>query len=82
MSKTDFYCQCTLRKHLHHNHCLEQVSYIPQQFAELSNCIKLRDENGVWVDGWIIVRVGEPREAKLVENEERTYTRTRKTSDI
>ena len=34
---------------------LEQVSWIPQEFAVQGATLKLRDRTGAWVDGWKVI---------------------------
>ncbi len=47
MSKKTYYRQCRLQKGNTH-----QMSWIPEEFAVKGKIIKLRDEDGVWDDGW------------------------------
>jgi len=81
MSKTQFYCQCVLRK-FDGKTTREQVSYIPEEYAIQDNSVKLRDDAGVWVDGWCVESVGAKVDASYVETHERDYLSQRKASDI
>ncbi len=47
------YIQCGLVKG-----CLYQVSFLPSRHAVKGNVVKLREENGVWNDGWKVVWIG------------------------
>lgn len=33
------------------------TSFIPQAFAKVGRVLKLQDETGLWVDGWVVERV-------------------------
>jgi hypothetical protein len=81
MSKTKFYRQCQLSRREGTGH-IQQVSFIPEEYAIIGNFIKLKNANDEWVDGWKIEHAGEKKDAKYVEENERVWTRTRKTSDI
>jgi uncharacterized membrane protein YGL010W len=81
MNKTDYYCQCTLEKYAK-NYTATKVSFIPEQFAFAGNVLKLKNEDGEWVEGWIVQLVGHKVDADFVESHERDYSRQRKSSDI
>lgn len=81
MSKVEFYCQCVLRK-FNGKTTRELVSYIPEQFAIQDNLIKLKNDDGEWVDGWRVETVGAKVDANYVEAHERDYRSQRKASDI
>lgn len=74
--KTDFYCQCRLRKGN-----TEQVAWIPQCFAEVGKAVQIRGEKG-WDDGWVVFFASEPLDAEIVEKNEGNYRKQRKASDI
>jgi hypothetical protein len=57
MSKKTYYRQCRLNK----SGMLDQVSWIPEQFAVLGKVLKLRNEGGEWDDGWVVKNVGDTR---------------------
>jgi hypothetical protein len=72
-----FHVQCRMKRKN-----ANQTSYIPEQFARVGNIVKLKDQNGVWEDGWVIFQCG-PRVLSAVVNERgQDYKRTRKASDI
>jgi hypothetical protein len=54
--KRTFYRQCTLQRT-----STTQVSWIPEPFCELGKTLKLRDDDGLWTDGWKVVTVGPKR---------------------
>lgn len=81
MSKTRFYRQCKLVRREGESQ-IQQVSFIPEEYAIVGNFIKLRNADDEWVDGWKVEYAGEKKDAKYVEENERIWTRTRKNSDI
>jgi hypothetical protein len=83
MKKAKFYRQCTLRKKSEKGY-LEQVSWIPEPFCVEGKVLKLREEGTEnWDDGWVVYgKPSEPLEAEKVEQNSRTYLKTRKASDI
>lgn len=56
MSKKTYYRQCRLKKGN-----AEQVSYIPEPFCTEGRVLRLRDDNGVWTDGWLVTFAGKHR---------------------
>jgi hypothetical protein len=81
MSKTKSYKQCTLLKQTD-NGTLKTVSWIPSEYAVLGNRLKLKTEEGYWVDGWLVFEIGHEKPAELVESDETLYRRHRKTTDV
>lgn len=55
MKKT-YYKQCDLQKGN-----MFQTSWIPEKFATLNRVLKLRDGDGKWDDGWVVIRAGQNR---------------------
>jgi hypothetical protein len=49
------YIQCQLLKQVPGG-MLEQISWIPREFAVRGATLKLRDQAGAWVDGWRVVQ--------------------------
>jgi hypothetical protein len=56
VSKQVFYKQCRLQKGDSH-----QVSWIPEQFAVRGKILKLRDDAGIWDNGWEVKGAGSHR---------------------
>lgn len=54
MSKQTYYRQCRMRKDNKDGSYSEQVSYIPEPFCKVGKVLKLRDEEGVWDNGWVV----------------------------
>lgn len=51
------YRQCTMRRSM--DACsVATTSYIPQQYAKLGKVLKLKDSQDMWVDGWVVEKVG------------------------
>ena len=57
MNRNTGYSQCTLRRQ-HAKGWIVTTSFIPQQYAKLGQMLKLKDDDGFWVDGWIVENVG------------------------
>lgn len=72
-----FYRQCTLKRGT-----TETVSWIPEKFAQKTRPVKLKQHDGSWSDGWVVVEVGARASEEQVRLMERDHTRTRKASDI
>jgi hypothetical protein len=81
MSKELFYRQCRLQKRVGDT-TSEQVSFIPEPYGVVGKILKLRDGDGVWDDGWVVVAAGERQPAAHVESHARDYLKTRAASDI
>lgn len=50
------YAQCHLEKGN-----LTQVSWIPKPYAVVGSVLKLKDDNGVWENGWVVKRCSATR---------------------
>lgn len=59
MSDKVLYSQCLLQKESNSGF-IKTVAYIPSQFAKVDSYIKLKDEDGLWTDGWKVLSAGEP----------------------
>jgi hypothetical protein len=60
MAKQVFYRQCRLVKRLEAGE-LVLVSWIPEPYASAGRAVKLRDDDGAWDDGWVVVGAGTNR---------------------
>lgn len=58
--KKSFYRQCRLTKTVGVATCV-MVSWIPDRFAMVNKVLRLRDEDKVWDDGWVVRVVGSGR---------------------
>ena len=81
MSKTKYYRQCRLVRHVGPS-TIEQTSFIPEEYANVGSYLKLKDTSGNWVDGWKVEAAGEKKDAVFVEANERIWKRARPNSDI
>lgn len=76
------YRQCTLEKK-HGDSVATQVAWIPTKFVHPRQVVKIKGDNGVWDDGWLISNVGSHQisdpQADLLSRE---YKYHRKNSDI
>jgi len=37
---------------------IRETSYIPERFAVVGNCIRIKNEDDTWTDGWVVKHVG------------------------
>lgn len=52
------YRQCELHRKTEDSLVI-RLTYLPERYARRNARLKLRDEEGVWTDGWTVVWVGE-----------------------
>jgi len=64
--------QCKLQKGISFTY-----SWIPEKFAKVGNCVKLKDDNG-----WQVVNVFGIMDSKKVQERSIDYRNQRKVSDI
>jgi hypothetical protein len=60
MAKQVFYRQCRLVKRVENGE-LVLVLWIPEPYASAGRAVKLRDDDGAWDDGWVVLCAGENR---------------------
>lgn len=60
MAKTVYYRQCRLLKKTPAGEFV-QVSWIPEPYAAAGRVLKLRNDDGVWDDGWRVLGAGDRR---------------------
>jgi hypothetical protein len=60
MSKATYFRQCRLVKKIQAG-TRHQTSWLPEQFAQVGKVLKLRDDGGVWEDGWQVEAVSQTR---------------------
>ena len=60
MARDVFYRQCRLVKRIDGGE-LAQVSWLPEPYASAGRVVKLRDADGAWDDGWVVVGAGDRR---------------------
>lgn len=59
MSKRNVnYVQCTMKRHCN-GAIVQTTSYIPQRFATVGRKLKLKNDQGIWIDGWIVMWVSD-----------------------
>ena len=56
--KSTTYVQCTLKRTAAST-TSTITSYLPIAFAKHKRVVRLRDDQGVWTDGWIVEQVGD-----------------------
>lgn len=63
----DLYSQCSLRRvYVDENnlpHYVTTVSWIPSRWARLDQVLKLKGDDGIWQDGWMVTGVGATTDA-------------------
>ena len=57
MTRQTRYAQCLMRRKTEGGSVCT-TSYIPEQFAKLGRTLRLRDQHGNWVGGWVVEFVG------------------------
>jgi len=73
--------QCTLRKPSCGGH-VEIVVYIPIKFASVGDTLRLRNDSGVWSDGWVVHAVhGTLSKSELPDTRPSIKAHRRKTGD-
>lgn len=75
------YRQCRLRKKTPDGY-METTSWIPEPFCKVGKVLKLKNDDGEWVDGWVVDMASDPKPAEWVEAHERDFKKNRKYSDI
>jgi len=60
MAKQVFYRQCRLVKKLENGE-LRLMSWLPEPFAAVGRVVKLREDDGSWDDGWVVIGAGTNR---------------------
>lgn len=75
------YRQCTMERKVEGG-TQHTTSWIPECFANVGETLKLRGEDGMWVDGWLVKSASPPMAAKSVEANARNYLNQRKASDV
>jgi hypothetical protein len=73
-----YHVQCKLRN----GPGFYQTTWLPERYAKKGNIVELKNEEGKWEDGWIVIEVGSKMDSAQVIERERDYKRTRKASDI
>ena len=58
MGKPIFFKQCRLAKTIPEG-TKHQISWIPEEYANINSVVKLRDEDGNWDDGWVVRQAGQ-----------------------
>ncbi len=58
------FCQCLMERKTEGGK-VTVVSYIPAKFAKVGGYVKLKQEDGTWIDHWKVISAGEPTEEPL-----------------
>lgn len=62
-SAQDLCCQCELHRHekqFSGGYVAIKVAFIPIKYAVLGKVLKIQNNAGRWIDGWVVMSVGEP----------------------
>ena len=81
MPKPETHTQCKLHRHLPGG-TLELTSWIPTKIATKGATVRLKEEDGTWTEGWLVIATYATMPSDELNERSRDYTRTRKTSDI
>jgi len=80
-NKEKFYCQCDLARPTDEGRQL-MVSWIPEEIAKVGATVRLKDENGTWTEGWLVLAVYGRRPLSYLREHDRDYINQRKQSDV
>lgn len=61
--KEIYYRQCRLEKKTDRGVCC-QTSWLPEQYAVKGKYLKLKDDNGEWINGWLVVEASSSSRAE------------------
>jgi len=81
-STKDIMVQCELEKKTETGSVTKTVTWIPECYAKVGRYIKLKDNEGLWEDGWRVVCTGSKMIASTLTERSQDFKRTRKASDI
>jgi hypothetical protein len=82
MSREVNYTQCRLKKKTPEG-SMNQMSWIPSEFAKVGKVLKLREEDtDQWDDGWIVEAAYSTRSWEEVNKASQLHKHQRKASDI
>lgn len=73
LMKVETYTQCRLKKQLPDNANKQTTTWLPTQYAQVGRVLELKDDKGVWEDGWRVMSAGAVLPAKVAEARERNY---------
>lgn len=76
MSGDEFYVHCLLKKKAPDGYYY-RTTWLPERFAVVGKCVKLKD-----IDGWIVFKTFTREDKKTVEKNERNYLKHREATDI
>lgn len=65
MAKQTFYRQCRLERKVPNGTC-HQVSFIPEPYCKVGKVLKLRNSDGEWENGWVVLGAGDKRDGSLL----------------
>jgi len=77
VSKPTFHVQCQLARGT-----TDTTTWLPQKYAVVGDFVKLRDDDGVWQDGWEVMVTGTVLPTDVVMERERDHLHQREASDI
>jgi len=77
----EFFVQCLLYKEVNVG-ILKTVSWIPEKFADKGRVLKLKGDDGVWSNGWIVQETYGNNTKEFILSHERDYAHQREASDI
>lgn len=57
-------------------------AWIPEEFAEIGEIVKIKQDDGSWDDGWVVFQTFTMLPTTTVIERSQDYKKTRKASDI
>lgn len=77
-----FYRQCELARPCGLD-CRElMTSWIPEEIAKVGETVRLKDEDGEWTEGWLVLAVYDRRPFSYLKERDRDHINQRKQSDV
>lgn len=77
MAKHTTHTQCELQRE-----STKQTAWIPTGKAVVGKYTKLKEEDGEWTDGWLVLSAGAVMESDLCIERQRDWAHQRQQSDI
>lgn len=77
-----YYRQCKLERWNKDGSKSVDTAWIPASFGEIGLTLRIKNKDGDWEDGWVVVFVGDQKVKDYVEQHERDYRYQRRASDI
>jgi hypothetical protein len=77
----NYYIQCLLTKFINGD-CLKIITWIPEKYAIRNKVLKLKNETGIWTNGWVVQETYNRQNEDFIKEHERDFAKQRQASDI